>query len=137
MEGIRLIETPGQVAAGLGWCLVTWFSWICVAYACVLAFGLKLPFLSAVFLIVVLNFGLMIPSSPGGLGVFEFMVILGLAPYGVGKETALGIAFVFHMLHYLATALLGWIFALQMNLSMRQLVPGDEAAISESSPAAP
>jgi hypothetical protein len=38
-----------------------------VTYATFLAFGQHLPLLSAMFLMVVLNFGLLIPSSPGGL----------------------------------------------------------------------
>lgn len=121
MEGLRLIETPKQMAAAFGWCLLTWLSWICMAYVCILAFGVKVPFLAAVFLMVVLNFGLMIPSSPGGLGVFEFMVILALTPYGVSKEAALGVGFTFHMLQYLLTFIIGWIFALQMNVSLTKV----------------
>jgi uncharacterized protein (TIRG00374 family) len=121
LEGLRLVQTWGQLARAYGWCLLTWLAWILVAFVCCQALGLRLPFLSAVFLIVVLNFGLMIPSSPGGLGVFEFMVILALAPSGVSKELALGVAFTFHMLQYLITLLIGWIFAVQFNLSMAQV----------------
>ncbi len=124
LEGLRLVQTWGQLARAYGWCLLTWLSWILVAYFCSLALGLRLPFLAAVFLIVVLNFGLMIPSSPGGLGVFEFMVILALAPYGIGKELALGVAFTFHMLQYLITLAAGWAFAVQFNLSMAQVSSG-------------
>lgn len=118
LEGLQLVRTPGQLTAAVGWCLLTWLAWMCVAFFCALAFGVSLPFLAAVFLIVVLNFGLMIPSSPGGLGVFEFMVILALAAYGVSKEAALGIGFTFHMLHFLLTIVGGWLFAVQMNVSV-------------------
>lgn len=130
IEGLRLVQTWGQLARAYGWCLLTWLAWICVNYACLLAFGLDLPFLAAVFLIVVLNFGLMVPSSPGGLGVYEFMVILALAPFGVSKEEALGVGFLSHMVQYLLTLLLGWIFALQMNVSLSKVYrhPEDPAA---------
>jgi uncharacterized membrane protein YbhN (UPF0104 family) len=134
LQGIRLIETLPQLGAAMGWCLLTWLSWTGVAYACMLAFGLRLPFSAALFLMVVLNFGLMIPSSPGGLGVFEFMIILALAPYGVGKETALGVGFTFHILQYILTLVMGWVFALQMNLSLRQLVPDAEAPETSGPP---
>jgi len=89
-----------------------------VAYACFYAIGVDLPIVAAFFLIVVLNFGLMIPSSPGGIGVFEFMVILALAPFGIEKEVALGIGFTFHMLQYAVTLVAGWLFTLQLNVSM-------------------
>ncbi len=118
LEGLKLIEKPGQFARILGLALLTWFCWISVVYICFKALGLELSFWAAIFLIVVLNFGLMIPSSPGGLGVFEFMVILALTPYGVEKETALGVGFTFHMLQYMLTLALGWIFSVQLNVSM-------------------
>lgn len=118
LEGLKLIETPGQFARSIGLALLTWFCWISVAYICFKALGLELSFWAAIFLIVVLNFGLMIPSSPGGLGVFEFMVILALTPYGVEKEIALGVGFTFHMLQYVLTLGLGWVFSIQLNVSM-------------------
>jgi uncharacterized protein (TIRG00374 family) len=118
LNGLKLIKTPQHFFLALGFSLLSWLSWICVTYFCLKAAGLHLPFSASVFLIVVLNFGLMIPSSPGGLGVFEFMVILALGQYGVAKEVALGIGFVYHMLQYLVIILIGWIFTVQMNVSM-------------------
>lgn len=118
LEGLKLIEKPGQFIRIVILALLTWFCWISVAYICFKALGLELSFWAAIFLIIVLNFGLMIPSSPGGLGVFEFMVILALTPYGVEKETALGVGFTFHMLQYILTLALGWIFSIQLNVSM-------------------
>ncbi|MBN1595037.1 flippase-like domain-containing protein [candidate division FCPU426 bacterium] len=121
LEGLKLIKNPGQFMAGVGVTLLSWLAWIMVTYLCFWAAGLQLPFFAAVFLIVVLNMGLMIPSSPGGLGVFEFMVILALAKYGVAKETALGFAVVFHMIQAILVIVLGWIFTVQMNVSMWKL----------------
>jgi uncharacterized protein (TIRG00374 family) len=126
LEGLRLIEKPGQLVKAFLWCLITWMVWIVIGYVTFLAFGLKLPFLAAIFLMVVLNFGLMIPSSPGGLGIFEFMVIQALTPYGVSKEIALGVAFFYHIIPYLVNILAGWIFSLQMNLSMGKMYAESE-----------
>jgi len=122
MEGLRLVSSFSQFMRVAALSLLTWLCWIGVTYFCLLAMGLSLSPLAAVFLIVVLNFGLMIPSSPGGLGIFEFMVILALAAYGVDKETALGMGFIFHMLQYVLTIVLGWIFVVQLNLSMTAMV---------------
>jgi glycosyltransferase 2 family protein len=126
LEGLRLIEKPSQLLKAFLWCLITWMVWIVICYVTFLAFGLQLPFLAAIFLMVVLNFGLMIPSSPGGLGVYEFMVILSLSPYGVGKEAALSVAFFSHIIPYLVNVLVGWIFAVQMNLSMGKMYAESE-----------
>lgn len=121
LEGLKLVQHPGQVIRALCFGALTWLSWVGVAYACMAAAHLSLPLAAPFFLIVVLNFGLMLPSSPGGLGVFEVMVILALTPYGVGKELALGVGFTFHMLNYFVTFVLGWPFALQMNLSLSKV----------------
>ncbi|NTV51531.1 MAG: flippase-like domain-containing protein [Candidatus Firestonebacteria bacterium] len=126
LEGLRLIDKPSQLFKAFFWCLITWMVWIVIGYMTFLAFGLNLPFLAAIFLMVVLNFGLMIPSSPGGLGVYEFMVILSLTPYGVGKEAALGVAFFSHIVPYLVNVVFGWIFAMQMNLSMGKMYSESE-----------
>jgi len=118
LEGLKLVESPGHFFAAFGLSHLSWMAWVMVTYFCFRAVGLDLPFFAAGFLIVVLNFGLMLPSSPGGLGVFEFMVIIALTKYGVEKEIALGFGFVYHMLQYLLILVLGWIFAIQMNVSM-------------------
>lgn len=128
LQGLKLLESPGQLASVLGLALAGWLSWTSVVYFCFRAMGLPLDFLAAMFLIVVLNFGLMLPSSPGGLGVFEFMVILALKPYGVPKEAALGLGFTFHMLQYLLTLIVGWLFALQLNVSMFRMYQESETA---------
>jgi uncharacterized protein (TIRG00374 family) len=121
LEGLKLLTSVSQILKVVVFSLATWLSWITVTYFCFLSLGLNLSFAAAIFMIVVLNFGLIIPSSPGGLGVFEFMVILALARYGVGKEQALGVGFTFHMLQYLLTFVFGWIFAIQLNVSMFKL----------------
>lgn len=128
LEGLTLIKTFPQFLLCLLWVLLTWLSWIGVAFACFQAMGLSLPFGSAIFLMVVLNFGLMIPSSPGGLGIFEYMIILALTPFGVEKETALGVGFAFHMLHYFLTLVLGWIFFVQFNLTMKDMMRDSQSA---------
>jgi uncharacterized protein (TIRG00374 family) len=126
LEGLRLIEHPSQLLKAFAWCVITWMVWIVIMYITFLAFGLSLPFLAAVFMMVVLNFGLMIPSSPGGLGVYEFMIILALTPYGVGKEAALGVAFFSHIVPYLVNIIVGWFFVVQMNLSMTKMYAESE-----------
>lgn len=117
-EGLKLITSWQQVSGILLLALCSWFLWSLVAATCIYAMDVQLPITAAFFLIVVLNFGLMIPASPGGIGVFEFMVIVALAPFGVEKETALGIGLTFHMLQYVVTLIAGWLFSVQMSVSL-------------------
>ncbi len=47
--------------------------------------------------------GMAAPSSPGGVGVFEAIMVAALALYGVDREQALAAGLVFHMALYLQT----------------------------------
>ena len=47
--------------------------------------------------------GLAAPSSPGGVGVFEAVMVAALAMYGVEREQALAAGLVFHMVLYVQT----------------------------------
>jgi glycosyltransferase 2 family protein len=58
--------------------------------------GLSLPLIAAMFLTVVLRIGEAPPSLPGKLGVFQALVILGLAVFGIDRTTALTYSFVLY-----------------------------------------
>jgi glycosyltransferase 2 family protein len=133
LEGITLMKSFTQLAMVLSLCLLTWFMWILVIYASMHAVGLSLPFRAAVFVIVVLNFGLMLPSSPGGLGVYEFMMIIALTTFGTSKELALVVGFTSHMLQYIVTLILGMIFIFQLNITMDQWLSMDKKVLTEES----
>ncbi len=49
--------------------------------------------------------GLALPSSPGGVGVFEAVMVAALAMYGVDREQALAAGLVFHMSLYVQTTI--------------------------------
>ncbi|XPV76240.1 MAG: lysylphosphatidylglycerol synthase transmembrane domain-containing protein [Desulfovibrio sp.] len=65
--------------------------------------------------------GLAIPSTPGGAGVFEAAVIMGLTTTGISKDVALSSALILHMLMFVPPAI-GGVAVLFMNkLSVKDL----------------
>lgn len=54
-------------------------------------------------------FAAIIPSLPGGFGVFEAAVVFSLSLFGIEKEQALTIGFILHMIQYIPTTLIGLI----------------------------
>lgn len=85
------------------------FIWACyfASFAVSLRWVANLPLDSAQMLTVfaVTCLGMAVPSSPGGLGVFEGAMVLSLSWFGVEHNAALGIALYIHALHFLPTAL--------------------------------
>ena len=53
------------------------------------------------------SLGMLLPSTPGALGVYEASTVLALSWFGIDKEQALGIALFNHALQFIPTTLLG------------------------------
>jgi uncharacterized membrane protein YbhN (UPF0104 family) len=97
---------------------IIWFLWIAVVYFGIKAFHLELPMTAALLAGVMIPLGLMIPSSPGFIGVFQYMTIVALSTFAVPKEVALSVSIVVHAVSYIPTTLLGWFYATRMGLSL-------------------
>lgn len=78
-----------------------------IAVAC-RHYGLGAQTLVAGYLtLAIVNFGLLIPSSPGNIGVYQYMTILALGLFNVTHETALALSIVVHACQYVPTTLAG------------------------------
>jgi len=100
MEGLKALR-QGRILAGVAfWSIVAWTSSVITNYLVFLGFELVLPWQAALFLLLVLMLGSAVPSSPGKVGVFHYLTVLGLIPFGVGKPVALGIALVLYGVVY-------------------------------------
>jgi uncharacterized protein (TIRG00374 family) len=77
---------------------------VCVQHA----FGVDLPFASAVLVLAALNLVTLVPIVPGNLGVYEGAVVLTYAHFGMPTEQAIGIAVVQHASYFVALALPGY-----------------------------
>lgn len=56
------------------------------------------------------NFSILVPSSPGYIGVFQVAVIYSLSLFGVQTEDALALAILIHSCQYIPVTLFGGIF---------------------------
>jgi hypothetical protein len=86
--------------------LVLSFS-IAVNYVLFLAMGLSLSPVAAVFLTVILRIGSAPPSLPGKIGLVQYLVIVGLAAFGVDRTTALTYSLLLYAVAILPVLLAG------------------------------
>ena len=93
-----------------GWSLLIWMLSILVNYIVFLALGLPLPFAAALFLLVVLEIGVAVPSVPGKLGIFHYLCTLALGVFGLEKGAALGYAVLLYFVVFVPPSLLGALF---------------------------
>ena len=121
-----LENAPTQFVSGLGGLLspriaVVSFAWTTLSWV-VLGIGfwivmeachLQLSPLAGILVVIGIGLAMILPSSPGALGVFEGATVVVLSAYGIDGSAALSYALVLHVLNVLpllvvGAALLAW-----------------------------
>ena len=85
------------------------------------AMGLTLPLWAALFVLVVMQAGVAIPSSPGSIGVFHYLAVLSLSVFNVEQGVAFSTGIILHLLIYLPMTILGTYFLWHENLAWKTL----------------
>jgi glycosyltransferase 2 family protein len=84
--------------------MLTAVVWLGDALAAILtarALGLALPFPVALLLLTGLGLGSALPSTPGYVGIFQFVAVTVLTPFGFSKDDALAYILVAQVQGYL------------------------------------
>lgn len=123
---LRIADSALAALAGLtdwragvlivGWSLLVWVLSLTTIYLLFLAFGLKLPIVAAVSLFVAFQFGAVVPSSPGLVGVVHFVAVAVLSLFDVDHDVALSYGFVLHLVTVGPVAVLGLFFSWRQAL---------------------
>jgi len=116
----RLIDLAGQVLLGmrafhhtgrfLGFAGMTVLIWISDALGTMMAghaLDLAISFSLAMLLITGLGLSSALPSTPGYLGIYQFVAVTVLVPLGIAKSNALAYILVVQAYGYVMTLLLG------------------------------
>jgi|GEM_PF-136247 len=104
-----------------GWSAGNWALMILTNLLAFWAFGLRLPWTAAPLLLAILNIGIIVPSSPGRIGVFHYLCVLTLGLYGVDPALALACGIVLHALVYVPIFVLGAYFLWRENYDWSRL----------------
>jgi hypothetical protein len=83
MDGLSVLSASKPAPALWGWTAIAWLLSVLTNWFLLLAFGLPPSFLMALFLLVVLQGGVAIPSTPGKIGVFQYLCVAALSIFGV------------------------------------------------------
>jgi uncharacterized protein (TIRG00374 family) len=106
-EGLAGLTRPGTVA-GVGlWTTVSWFVLSLSNWFVMLAFDLGLSPAAGLLVAVATAVAMILPASPGALGVFEAAVVVALDSYGVPTSEAVSYALVLHALNFVPFVVAG------------------------------
>jgi uncharacterized protein (TIRG00374 family) len=110
LGSLDVLRSPWVGLQLQAWSLLIWSMGILVNYIVFLILGLSLPFVAALFLMIILQVGIAVPTVPGKLGIFQYLCILALAPFGVGKSSALSYSVLLYLVGFGPLLLLGAFF---------------------------
>jgi hypothetical protein len=97
-------------------------------YFVFVAFGFDLPLSASYVLLVVVSISILVPSSPGYVGVYHFGTVWALSQYGIAQEQALSFALVLHAAQYIPITAMGFYYLKKEHLSLKKL---EQEAVAE------
>lgn len=109
------------VLAVLVWSLFIWAVTVLLNQLLLWSLHIQVPPVASVFLLVVLQIGVRVPSSPGSIGVFHYLSVITLSLFGVDKSVALSYGVMLHLVTYLPASLLGSVYLAKAGYSLGQL----------------
>jgi uncharacterized protein (TIRG00374 family) len=121
VEGLAVLKSPSRFAGVVFWSLVLWLINAAAFAICFRAFGIDVPLEAALLLQGIIGFGVALPSTPSGLGVFEAATLLTLQLYGVDSSLAVSYALTYHLTTFLPITLLGLWSLSRLHLKLREL----------------
>jgi uncharacterized membrane protein YbhN (UPF0104 family) len=118
LSGITTLRLgpPLLLLSALIWADIAAYYWLVL-----LAFDPTQPFVAGLAVSSVTALGMTVPSSPGYIGVFEFLTRETMVLFGMKPEPALSYALVAHAVVYVTLTLLGLAGMVQQNLTYSEI----------------
>lgn len=112
VEDAAQLRRPRTLGAALALSVAILLSSVFTNYLLFQAFHLTIPPAAAVLVLMVLQVGSAPVSTPGNLGVFQYLTVLALGVYSVDRTTAVAYSMVLYVIAYGPKLVLGaWLFA--------------------------
>jgi glycosyltransferase 2 family protein len=119
VHGLSGLRHPRLALEAFAWTISSWLLTALCAYFVTIAFHLHLPFACGVLVSVAIGAGMILPSSPAAVGVFEGAALIALDAYHVPHSSALPFALVLHLVNFVPFVLVG-VFLLHYNSRHRR-----------------
>jgi len=106
IQGIRSFHDGGRLARFLALTAVIWFADAVTAVICAQSIGLSLSFPAALLLLAGMGLGSALPSTPGYVGIYQFVAVSILTPFGFGRSDAIAFSLLLQAAGYVV--ILAW-----------------------------
>jgi len=119
IEGFEVLNSPKCSLEAIVMSAIIWLIECYVAFLIINSFHLDLGFSAALFVISLISFSTMIPSTSVFLGPYQYAYILALGIYNIDKSTALAISTVHQAILMIILTIIGLFYLFKFNFSMK------------------
>lgn len=120
-ENLKRIGSPLTIIFFVIISFLTWLSMSVALYLVILTLGVKVPFICIPFVCALLNIGITVPSSPGYVGVYQFLLVYLLSIFGVPRYEGFTISILYHASWYIPYTVVGFLFLLKEHLRIKDI----------------
>jgi hypothetical protein len=106
-DGLGRLFARDRVVHIWGWSWTAWVGAFAINYLLMRALNIDAPLPVAVLLTCTTNLAMLLPSSPGAVGVFHVAATASLLPFGVPETRALSFAILAHLVNVVPVSLIG------------------------------
>lgn len=131
--GMRAFQHPSRALGFASLTLVVWMIDVVVALQVAGAFNLSLTAPQALLLLAALGLASAAPSTPGYVGIYQFVAVTVLAPFGFTQDEALVYVSAFQAVTYAVVIVWGMIGLWRLNTSRPMADAGEDKELVESS----
>jgi len=132
VHGFDVIKDRKSLIPVAFYSLLIWTMEGVLFFAIAEAFDYSSTIYLALFVLVVVNLGIMIPSSPGYVGTFEYFCTKALGVFNVTKESAVSYALVLRIFQYIPITLVGFFFLFKEGITLSQMMQQEKSVTLNS-----
>ena len=125
LVGLGAMRHGSDLLAVAAWSLVIWSveltTYLLVLQSVQPHLATGTPLMAAVLLMVAVNLGTLIPSTPGYIGAYQFFGVLALSAFGISTGEALAVSIVAHVAQWTTVTAFGLFFAARESIGLKSL----------------
>jgi uncharacterized protein (TIRG00374 family) len=130
--GLAALQSRSAVTLLVLYTAVLWASNSVLLWLVLRAFHIDVPIGAGFLLTAVLNLGMAVPSTPGYIGVYDFLFVWMLKLYHVPKTQALAAALGMHAIAFIPFAVVGIVYLGRAGIQMTAQMVRASAAMESS-----
>jgi uncharacterized protein (TIRG00374 family) len=115
LNGLRTFHDPGRIAAFIAVTIVIWYLDALGSVLAASALGLRLSLPVAFLLIAGLSVGSALPSTPGYVGIYQFVAVTVLTPFGFTRSDAIAFILLAQAMMYVVIGVWGGLALLRFT----------------------